>query len=59
MVIKLYQVDGKFCAKISDELTKVSVPLRLSNFVGINGIPQNTGDREAIKQAKKVFGINV
>jgi len=23
MVIKLYQVDGKFCAKISDELTKV------------------------------------
>lgn len=25
MVIKLYQVDGKFCAKISDELTKVSV----------------------------------
>jgi nicotinate phosphoribosyltransferase len=25
MVIKLYQVDGKFCAKISDELTKVRI----------------------------------
>jgi len=23
IVIKLYQVDGKICAKISDELTKV------------------------------------
>jgi len=41
MVIKLYQVDGKFCAKISDELTK------------------NTGDKEAIKQAKEAFGIDV
>jgi len=58
MVIKLYQVDGKFCTKISDELTKVSVP-RLSFFLEINGIPQNTGDGEAVKQAKKVFGINV
>ena len=59
MVIKLHQVDGKFCAKISDELTKVSVPLRLLYIAEINGIPQNTGDREAIKQAKKVFGVNV
>jgi len=25
MVIKLYRVDGKFCAKISDELTKVRI----------------------------------
>jgi nicotinate phosphoribosyltransferase len=41
MVIKLYQVDGKFCAKISDELTK------------------NTGDKEAIREAKKAFGITV
>jgi len=59
MVIKLYQVDGKFCAKISDELTKVRVPLRSSDRVLINGTPQNTGDREAIRHAKKVFGINV
>jgi len=41
MVIKLYQVGGKFCAKISDELTK------------------NTGNKEAIRQAKEVFGIDV
>ena len=34
MVIKLYQVDGKFCAKISDELTKVSVPTALVVFCG-------------------------
>lgn len=27
MVIKLYQVDGRFCAKISDELTKVRIRL--------------------------------
>lgn len=27
MVIKLHQVDGKFCAKISDELTKVRASL--------------------------------
>ena len=27
MVIKLYQVDGKLCAKISDELTKVRILL--------------------------------
>lgn len=25
MVIKLYQVGGKYCAKISDELTKVRI----------------------------------
>ncbi|KAF9779428.1 nicotinate phosphoribosyltransferase [Thelephora terrestris] len=41
MVIKLYQVGGKYCAKISDELTK------------------NTGNEEAVREAKKVFGINV
>ena len=59
MVIKLYQVDGKFCAKISDELTKVWVLLRLSSCEVIDEISQNTGDMEAIRQAKEVFGINV
>ena len=59
MVIKLHQVDGKFCAKISDELTKVWIWLRPSPYVVIVEIPQNTGDKEAIRQAKKVFGINI
>jgi len=59
MVIKLYQVDGKFCAKISDELTKVRIWLHPSSYLVIAEIPQNTGNKEAIRQAKKVFGINV
>jgi len=58
MVIKLYQVDGKFCAKISDELTKVRIWL-CSSYVVIVETPQNTGNKEAIRQAKEVFGINV
>ena len=59
MVIKLYQVDGKFCAKISDELTKVRIWVRFSCSAVINDVPQNTGNKEAIRQAKEVFGINV
>jgi len=59
MVIKLYQVGGKFCAKISDELTKVRIWLRSSCYVVIDEIPQNTGNKEAIRQAKEVFGIDV
>jgi len=59
MVIKLYQVGGKFCAKISDELTKVRIWLRSSCYTVIDEIPQNTGNKEAIRQAKEVFGIDV
>lgn len=59
MVIKLYQVDGKFCAKISDELTKVRIWLCSSSYAVIVETPQNTGNKEAIRQAKEVFGINV
>lgn len=59
MVIKLYQVGGKYCAKISDELTKVRIWPRPLYCVGIDKALQNTGNEEAIRQAKKVFGINV
>jgi len=58
MVIKLYQVGGSFCAKISDELTKVGIWLHLSHCVAIDMILQNTGNEEAIKQAKKIFRIS-
>lgn len=59
MVIKLHTVGGEFCAKISDELTKVRIYLRSSYCLVTDGIPQNTGNKEAIEKAKKVFGINV
>ena len=59
MVIKLYQVDGRFCVKISDELTKVRVWLCSLCYAAINKVSQNTGDKEAIRQAKKAFGIDV
>lgn len=39
IVIKLYQVDRKFCAKISDELTKVWIWLPSSSYVVIPEIP--------------------
>ena len=59
MVIKLYQVGGNFCAKISDELTKVRIWLLPSSYAVIAEISQNTGNKEAVRQAKKVFGIDV
>ena len=59
MVIKLYRVNGKFCVKIGDELTKVQIWLQSSCYVVIDEIFQNTGNGEAIRQAKKAFGIDI
>ena len=49
MVIKLYRVDGKFCAKISDELTKVRIRLRATRqslkFLRIRAIRKRSEKR--------------